>query len=50
MDESIRQMEEYNARLLAEQAAQPREKTQIEVIQETLDMLVISMLGGEGNV
>ena len=42
------QMAEYNDRILAEQPAP--EKTQIEIMQETLDMVVLSMLGGEGNV
>ena len=50
MGRTIEEMEEYNAMLLAEQAEQAKEKTQIEIMQETLDMVVLSMLGGDGNV
>lgn len=44
------QVGEYNEKLLEDQEMQPKEKTQIEIIQETLDMVIVSMLGGGGNV
>lgn len=33
-----------------EKAHDERQKTEIEIIQETLDAVVLSMLGGDGNV
>lgn len=44
------QAAEFNAQLLEEQAKQPREKTELEIMQETLDMVVLSLLGGGDNV